>query len=122
MKGTTDTLDRMREYRKRDHWAPPITPAEAVALCEHIAGRFDDDELTFDLVTLLRGLYALYEAGRKDRSFAGLEEALIFGELRAYMHTVHAHAALDEFARLDLQDARDRRVLRREFSEAHRRT
>lgn len=111
-----DLLARMQAWHPHTNSGPQLTPDAVAALCGEIAARFDDDELSFDLLRVLRGLYQLYEAGlQHDRVFHALEGALIFGQLRAYMHTAHAQFSLEEFSHLDPTAPRAQRVLRREF-------
>ena len=93
-----------------------ISADEAAELCERIAGRYDEEEEAHDMLRLLAGLYTMFEDGlHGGGDFNQLETALIFGKLRAYMCTQHAHMSLAEFVGLDPKNPRDARALGREY-------
>jgi hypothetical protein len=113
-----DALQRTLDRRYHDF--KPITHERAAELADTITAPFVDDTITFSLLELLEGIGEAAIRARNGCSgtdggdFEGL---ILFATRRAYTNTAHFSAAFDEFASLDPDNPRDRRVLTRAFVE-----
>jgi len=117
-----DALSRLQAILARDHDYRPITDERAAELAGALVGQ-DEDEQAFTLIELLRGIAAAHfgELRSKDTGTdrpPGVEDVVHAASVRAYERTVHCSYSFDEFAALDPQHPRDRRVLHNEIIEA----
>ena len=108
MAETHDVLGRIQDALNAPSPYKPITHERAAELADIIAPE-DDDEVVYALIELLHGIF---EAAWHHKDPEG---SVMYATRRAYSKTVHHAEGLQEFARLDPDNPRDLRVLRRQF-------
>ena len=107
-----DVLGRIQRALSTRHEYKHITHQRAAELADILAPD-DDDTIIFALIELLHGILAASMS--EEHVENDVEGKVMHATHRAYVKTIHFQEAHNEFARLNPDNERDRRVIMREF-------